>query len=117
MRAYMMMRWPCGSCWMQLDCGGMRKSMMDRSRNMAGVRPEAAAQGQELKIAAIADGAKDNWSGLESLILDIRLIDVWQAGLSLKAAADAATGTESAKSTVWFGTHKAILTDDPRSVG
>ncbi len=36
---------------------------------------------------------------------------------SLKAAADAADGAESARSAVWFDTHKAILTDDPHCVG
>ncbi len=36
---------------------------------------------------------------------------------SLKAAADAADGAESGKSTAGFDTHKAILTDDPHCVG
>ncbi|MCY4006705.1 MAG: hypothetical protein OXE84_07775 [Rhodobacteraceae bacterium] len=35
----------------------------------------------------------------------------------LKAAADAAEGAESVKSTAWIDTHKAILTDDPQGVG
>ncbi len=42
--------------------------------------PQAPAQGRELKIVAIADGARDNGTCLESLTPDIRLIDVWQAG-------------------------------------
>ena len=36
---------------------------------------------------------------------------------SLKAAADAAYGAESGKSTAGFETQKAILTDDPQGVG
>ncbi len=36
---------------------------------------------------------------------------------SLKAAADAAEGAESGKSTAGFEIHKAILTDDPQGVG
>ncbi len=75
---------------------------------------QAAAQDRELKIVAIADGARDNGTCLESLTPDIRRVDVWQACPSLKAAADAATGDESARSTMWFDTHKAILTEEPR---
>ena len=77
----------------------------------------AAAQGRELKIVAIADGARDNWTFLESLTPDIRWVDVWDACQSLKAAADAAYGAESARSTAGFDTHKAILTEDPHDVG
>ncbi len=36
---------------------------------------------------------------------------------SLKAAADAAEGAESARSTAGFDTHKATLTEDPHCVG
>ncbi|MCY4006051.1 MAG: hypothetical protein OXE84_04365 [Rhodobacteraceae bacterium] len=77
--------------------------------------PQAAAQDRELKIVAIADGARDNWTFLESVTPDIRLVDVWHACQYLKAAADAAYGAESARSTAGFDTHKAILTDDPRA--
>ncbi len=78
---------------------------------------QAGAQNRELKSVAIAAGARDNGTCLESLTPDIRLIDVGQAGPSLKAAADAADGAESAKGTAGFETHKAILTDDPQGVG
>ncbi len=78
---------------------------------------QATAQGRELKIVAIADGARDNWTFLESLSPDIRLVDVWHARQYLKAAADAADGAESARSAVWFDTYKAILTDDLQGVG
>ncbi len=43
-----------------------------------GIQP-AAAQGRELKSVAIADGARDNGTCLESVTPDIRLIDVGQA--------------------------------------
>ncbi len=78
---------------------------------------QAAGQDRELKIVAIADGARDNGTCLESVTPDIRFIDVWQACQSLKTAADAAYGAESGKSTAWFDTHKAILTDDPQGGG
>ncbi len=79
--------------------------------------PQAAGQDRELKSVAIADGARDNWTFLESLSPDIRLVDVWHACPSLKAAVDAADGAESGKSTTGFDTHTAILTDDPHCVG
>ncbi len=44
-----------------------------------GIQP-AAAQGRELKSVAIADGARDNGTCLESVTPDIRLIAVGQAG-------------------------------------
>ncbi len=73
MRAGMMMRWPCGSRGMARCCGCLRKSGMDRLMNMA------AGQDRELKSAAIADGARNNGTCLESVTPDIRLIDVGQA--------------------------------------
>ncbi|MCY4196742.1 MAG: hypothetical protein OXD33_07480 [Rhodobacteraceae bacterium] len=79
--------------------------------------PQAAAESRELKIVAIADGARDNWTFLESLTPDIRWVDIGQACPSLKAAVDAAIGAESARSTAGFDTHKAILTEDPQGVG
>ena len=79
--------------------------------------PQAAAQGRALKIVAIADGARDNGTFLDSLSPDIRLIDVGQACPSLKAAAAAAEGAESARSTAGFDTYKDILTEDPHDVG
>ncbi len=42
--------------------------------------PQAGGQDRELKSVAIADGARDNWTCLENLTPDIRLIDVGQAG-------------------------------------
>ncbi len=42
--------------------------------------PQAAGQDRELKSVAIADGARDNGTCLESVTPDIRLIAVGQAG-------------------------------------
>ncbi|MCY4195324.1 MAG: hypothetical protein OXD33_00115 [Rhodobacteraceae bacterium] len=92
-----------------LICPGVRVK-----RLVSSVLRQAA--GRELKIVAIADGTQDNWTCLESLTPDIRVVDVWHACQYLKAAADAAYGTESAKSTTWFNTYKVILTDDPQGV-
>ncbi|MCY4347931.1 MAG: hypothetical protein OXC17_14245 [Aestuariivita sp.] len=55
-----------------------------------------------LKVAAVADGARDNGTFLAALCPDLVLLDFWPAAEHLKAAADAAFGPETATGTAWF---------------
>jgi len=71
----------------------------------------------DLKLAAVADGAKDNWPFLESLSPDVMLLDIWHAIQHLKAAADAAFGPDTAAGTAWFEKWRHVLRHDPKGAG
>ncbi|MCY4288341.1 MAG: hypothetical protein OXC63_07100 [Aestuariivita sp.] len=65
-----------------------------------------------LKVVAVADGARDNWTFLAALCLDLVLLDFWHAAEHLKAAADSAFGTETATGTAWFEKWRHTLRHD-----
>jgi len=67
----------------------------------------------DLKVAAVADGAKDNWTFLESLHPDVALVDFWHAAQHLNAAAAAAFGHGTAAATTWFEKWRHVLRHDP----
>ena len=71
----------------------------------------------DLKLAAVADGAKDNWPFLESLCPDVSLIDFWHATQHLSAAADAAFGPDTAAGKAWFEKWRHVLRHDPKGAG
>ncbi len=71
----------------------------------------------DLKLAAVADGAKDNWPFLDSLCPDVTLLDFWHAAQHLSAAVDAAFGTDTASGTGWFEKWRHVLRHDPRGAG
>ncbi len=50
----------------------------------------------DLRPAAVADGAKDSWTFLESLCPDVTLVDFWHSAQHLSSAADAAFGADTA---------------------
>ena len=50
----------------------------------------------DLRPAAVADGAKDSWTFLESLCPDVTLVDFWHGAQHLSSAADAAFGADKA---------------------
>ena len=52
----------------------------------------------DLKLVAVADGAPDNWTWLESLEPDRSLVDFWHSCQHLKACADDAFGEGSGES-------------------
>ena len=67
----------------------------------------------DLKLAVVADGAKDNWTFLESLQPDVILVDFWHAAQHLSAAADAAFGKGTAAAKAWFEKWRHVLRHDP----
>ena len=68
----------------------------------------------DLKLAVVADGAKDNWTFLESLQPDVILVDFWHAAQHLSAAADAAFGKGTAAAKAWFEKWRHVLRHDPK---
>ena len=72
---------------------------------------------EDLKVVAIADAARDNWSFLDTLCPDVMLVDFWHSTQHLKVAADAAFGPDSAEGTAWFEKWRHILRHDPKGVG
>ena len=65
----------------------------------------------DIRVAAIADGAVDNWTFLEGLDPDARALDFWHACQHLADASD-----HIAKEG-WFTTWRRTLRDDPDGVG
>ena len=49
----------------------------------------------DLKLVAVADGARDNWEFLKELSPDVEILDYWHAAQHLQSAADAAFGAET----------------------
>ena len=62
----------------------------------------------EIRIGAVADGAADNWTFLESLSPETEVIDFWHACEHLRVASDHAVAPH------WFEKHREILRHDPR---
>jgi len=81
----------------------------------------ALAEQPQLKVVAVADGAKDNWSYLNDEVLDalpssIRaggIIDFYHATEHLSDALGAAYGKGSVKARAMFDKHRRILLEDP----
>ena len=61
-------------------------------------------------IVAIADGAADNWTFLETLSPETEVIDFWHACEHLQTASDHAVAPG------WFEKYREILRHDPRGV-
>ena len=72
---------------------------------------------EDLKVVAIADGARDNWAFLDMFSPDVVLIDYFHAAQHLKAAADAAFGPDSAEGEAWFEKWRHVLRHDPKGAG
>ena len=62
----------------------------------------------EIRISAVADGAVDNWTFLESLSPETEVIDFWHACEHLRVTSDHAVAPH------WFEKHCEILRHDPR---
>ena len=71
----------------------------------------------DLRLVAVADGARDNWAFLESLTPDVTLLDFWHSAQHLKAAADAAFGPDTQAGTAWFEKWRSILRHEPDGAG
>ena len=70
-------------------------------------------QRPDLKLVVIADGARDNWTFLDSLGPDVTVLDAWHAVQHLKVAADAAFGEGSPEAMAWFEKWRHILRHHP----
>ena len=64
----------------------------------------------EIGIVAVADGATDNWTFLETLSPETEVIDFWHACEHLQTASDHAVALG------WFEKYREILRHDPRGV-
>ncbi len=127
---------PTDAGWREASCGVV--ALVDAEGNMLESRyfgrlPEAGkaslksqlsaeafhwlALKPDLKLAVVADGAKDNWPFLESLCPDVMLLDIWHAIQHMKAAADAAFGPDTAAGTAWFEKWRHVLRHDPKGAG
>jgi len=62
----------------------------------------------DIAITAVADGAPDNWTFLESLSPETQAVDFWHACEHLRTASDHAVDPR------WFETYRHILRYDPR---
>ena len=62
----------------------------------------------EIRIGAVADGAADNWTFLESLSPETEVIDFWHACEHLRVASDHAVAPH------WFEKHREIAPRPPR---
>ena len=61
-------------------------------------------------IAAIADGAADNWTFLQTLAPEAEVVDFWHACEHLRTASDHAVDPR------WFETYRHVLRHDPQGV-
>ena len=73
--------------------------------------------GRDLRIYAIADGARDNWDFLESFSPDVALNDFWHVAEYLKDAANAAFGRNCARNDAWFRKQCDVLRQCHDGVG
>ncbi len=90
--------------------GSLKSQLMAETFHWLGRNPD-------LKIAVVADGAKDNWPFLQSLSPDVMLVDFWHSAQHLSAAADAAFGPDTPAGTAWFEKWRHVLRHDPKGAG
>ena len=64
----------------------------------------------DVRIVAIADGAADNWTFLETLSPETEVIDFWHACEHLRTASDHAVVSD------WFERYREVLRHDPCGV-
>ena len=78
----------------------------------------------ELKVVAIADGAKDNWTFLKAELLDslpentqkIGILDFYHAAEHLNVALGAAYGEGTVQARAMFDKPRRIFLEDPKGV-
>ena len=64
----------------------------------------------DIAVVAVADGAPDNWTFLESLSPQAQAVDFWHACEHLRTASDHAVDPR------WFQTYRHVLRHDPQGV-
>ena len=57
---------------------------------------------KELKLVVRVDGAKDNWTFLETFHPEVSVLDFWHAARHLEATADADFGPDRAEGIAWI---------------
>ena len=117
------------ACWREASCGTvsfhdakgkrLKTLYLGRMPESGKVRLKAQLASEvahirrvrpEIRIGAVADGAADNWTFLESLSPETEVIDFWHACEHLRVASDHAVAPH------WFEKHREILRHDPRGV-
>ena len=117
------------ACWREAACGtvsfhdgeGERLKTLYFARMPESGKPTLKAQlasevahirqaRPDIAITAVADGAPDNWTFLESLSPEAQAVDFWHACEHLRTASDHAVDPR------WFETYRHILRHDPRGV-
>ena len=115
------------ACWREAACGtvsflegeGERLKTLYLARMPESGKPTLKAQlasevthirraHPDIAITAVADGAPDNWTFLESLSPEAQAVDFWHACEHLRTASDHAVDPR------WFETYRHILRHDPR---
>ena len=115
------------ACWREAACGtvsfhdaeGERLKTLYLARMPESGKPTLKAQlasevahirqaRPDIAIIAVADGAPDNWTFLESLSPEAQAVDFWHACEHLRTASDHAVDPR------WFETYRHILRHDPR---
>ena len=71
----------------------------------------------DLKVVAVADGARDNWPFLDRFSPDVSLLDFWHAAQHLKVAANAAFGQDCAEGEACSNKWRHVLRHDPKGAG
>ena len=114
-------------CWREAACGtvsfhdaeGERLKTLYLARMPESGKPTLKAQlasevayirraRPDIAIVALADGAPDNWTFLETLSPEAQAVDFWHACEHLRTASDHAVDPR------WFETYRHILRHDPR---
>ena len=74
----------------------------------------------DLRVVAIADGAKDNWTWLDQLLAGLgatQVVDFYHAVEHLHRAMDAAYGAGTSKGAAQFDKYRRLLLEDEDGVG
>ena len=117
------------ACWREAACGtvsfldaeGERLKTLYLARMPESGKPTLKAQlasevahirraRPDIAVVALADGAPDNWTFLESLSPEAQGIDFWHACEHLRTASDHAVDPH------WFETYRHILRHDPHGI-
>lgn len=117
------------ACWREAACGtvsfhdaeGKRLKTLYFARMPESGKPALKAQlasevahirkaRPDIAVVAVADGAPDNWTFLDSLSPEAKAVDFWHGCEHLRTASDHAVDPR------WFETYRHVLRHDPQGV-